>query len=207
MSISVLNTNANLSGKTVVAAENADTITGLKTFSRGAAVPFAVAAASLKVTNLDADKLDGEEGTAYHSLVNATNWATGSLAWQVWTPTWTNLSVGNGSVIARYAQVGKLVFYNISLTFGTTTSISGGVSVNYPVNATAASMITGTGVVLDSSASKFFQVLTFLVSTSSQTFLVDYGAADGSLAGITASAPFVWTTSDGIFVSGLYEAA
>ena len=38
----------------------ASTITGLLTFNRGAAVPFAVDAASLKVTNLDADLLDGQ---------------------------------------------------------------------------------------------------------------------------------------------------
>lgn len=55
MSISVLNTNANLSGKTIMAAENADTITGLKTFNRGAAAPFAVDAASTKVANLAVD--------------------------------------------------------------------------------------------------------------------------------------------------------
>jgi len=36
------------------------TISGLWTFDRGAAVPFAVDAASLKVTNLDADKVDGQ---------------------------------------------------------------------------------------------------------------------------------------------------
>jgi hypothetical protein len=40
----------------------AETITGLWTFSRGAAIPFACAAGSLMVANLDADKVDGVEG-------------------------------------------------------------------------------------------------------------------------------------------------
>ena len=43
--------------------DQAGTITGLWTFSRGAAVPFAVTAGSLKVTNLDADLVDGQHRT------------------------------------------------------------------------------------------------------------------------------------------------
>jgi hypothetical protein len=64
MAISVLNTNASLAGKTVTVNENADTITGLKTFDRGAAAaPFAVAQATAAVVpNLDADKVDGIQG-------------------------------------------------------------------------------------------------------------------------------------------------
>ena len=58
--VSVANTDSGLASKTVDLLESDQTITGLKTFSRGAAVtPFAVAAASAKVANLDADKLDG----------------------------------------------------------------------------------------------------------------------------------------------------
>lgn len=59
MSIAVLNTSANLTGKTLLAAENPDTVTGLKTFNRGAAAPFAVDAASTAVANLNADKCAG----------------------------------------------------------------------------------------------------------------------------------------------------
>jgi hypothetical protein len=42
-----------------------ETITGLWTFSRGANAPFAVAASALVVTNLDADKLDGQHAAAF----------------------------------------------------------------------------------------------------------------------------------------------
>lgn len=71
MPISVLNSDANLTGKTIVAAENADTISGLKTFDRGTSAPFAVANASAaKVTNLDADKLDGFDESAFAKLAD-----------------------------------------------------------------------------------------------------------------------------------------
>lgn len=65
MSISVLNTDAGLSGKTIVNLEDGQTVTGLKTFDRDPNPPFAVSSGSAVVTNLDADKLDGQEGSSY----------------------------------------------------------------------------------------------------------------------------------------------
>jgi len=52
------------------------TQTGLVTFDRDPDVPFAVTSGSAVVTNLDADLLDGEQGSAYH---NATNLNAGTV--------------------------------------------------------------------------------------------------------------------------------
>lgn len=76
---SVANSPADLAGKILMVADsatartvtNAFTFTGLQTFNRGAAAPFAINAASLKVSNLDADKLDGVDGAAYATLTGA----------------------------------------------------------------------------------------------------------------------------------------
>lgn len=71
--ISVLNTSSDLSGKTVVTAEGDRTITGLLTITRGTSAPFAVSnTGAAVVTNLDADKLDGQHGAYYLALSNAT---------------------------------------------------------------------------------------------------------------------------------------
>lgn len=64
MSISVLNTDATLTGKTIATLENAETVTGLKTFDRDPSAPFAVTSGSAVVANLDADKVDGYEASA-----------------------------------------------------------------------------------------------------------------------------------------------
>lgn len=61
----VLTVGTGAARKTMVDLDSAQTITGLKTFDRDPSAPFAVSASSAKVTNLDADLLDGEEGTAY----------------------------------------------------------------------------------------------------------------------------------------------
>ena len=51
-----------------------------------------------------------------------------------YTPTWTNLTVGNGTLsVARYTQIGKLVYGLVRLGFGSTTSISGNIQLTLPV--------------------------------------------------------------------------
>ena len=68
--IEVTNTDADLSGNTLVTEENAYTITGLHTFSRSTNAPFAVVSGAALVSNLDADKLDGQTGSYYIDPAN-----------------------------------------------------------------------------------------------------------------------------------------
>lgn len=64
------------SGSGTVNGASSYTQTGLITFDRDPAAPFAVSAGSAKVTNLDADFLDGETASAFH---NASNLSAGTL--------------------------------------------------------------------------------------------------------------------------------
>ena len=59
---------------------------------------------------------------------------TGTLAketgaWTSWTPTWTasgaTPSFGDGSLYAKYIQIGKTVSFNFLLSFGSTTTTTG----------------------------------------------------------------------------------
>lgn len=74
--VAVNNTDAQLSANTLLLAEIAATITALHTFDRGSSAPFAVASGAAKVSNLDADKLDGVEGSDY-ARISANNTFTG----------------------------------------------------------------------------------------------------------------------------------
>lgn len=76
MSISVLNTDAGLGGKTIITAETTQTITAAKTYDLDPNPPFVVTSGSALVTNLDADKLDGQDGSYYQ---NSTNQTSGTL--------------------------------------------------------------------------------------------------------------------------------
>jgi hypothetical protein len=45
-------------------------------------------------------------------------------AWSAWTPTWTNFTVGNGTVQSRYLQIGKTVSFELRVDFGSTTALT-----------------------------------------------------------------------------------
>jgi hypothetical protein len=62
----------------------------------------------------------------------------GGGAWTSWTPTWSNFTVGNAVVTARYTQVGKIVHARLMLVLGTTSPISGSLAFTLPVTALAA---------------------------------------------------------------------
>lgn len=65
--LQVANSAADLAGKILMVANSTTprTVSNLFTFDRSPSAPFAVTAASAKVTNLDADKLDGLDSLAF----------------------------------------------------------------------------------------------------------------------------------------------
>ncbi|MEU9946934.1 hypothetical protein [Streptomyces sp. NPDC047939] len=56
-----------------------------------------------------------------------------SLSWVPYTPTLTNVTLGNGNVVAEYCQQGDLVDVSIILNWGSTTSMSGTPAFSIPV--------------------------------------------------------------------------
>ena len=103
----VLNTNADLDGNTLLTAENDYTISGLHTFDRNAAVPFAVDAASLKVTNLDADKVDGKEAAAFPELAAANIFTGVQTIPAVATASGTTASTATGTPVTLFSALAR----------------------------------------------------------------------------------------------------
>lgn len=56
-----------------------------------------------------------------------------SLNWVSYTPTLTNITLGNGNVIAEYNQQGDEVAVSIILNFGSTTALTGVPAFSFPV--------------------------------------------------------------------------
>lgn len=136
-----------------------------------------------------------------------------SWGWVSYTPTFTNLTVGNGTLVAKYRQVGKNIEARISLVFGTTTSVSADILASLPVTAAAyagTGNITGIGVgnAYDTSATRIYPLN---VNMSSTTAVSIRPAATDLTYFYTAIAsstvPFTWATGDEIGVSFFYEAA
>ena len=134
--------------------------------------------------------------------------ATDQFPWQTWTPTYTSLTVGNGTVTARYQQIGKLVTVYYKLVFGSTTSVSAYPQISLPVTNARTNYFNGVSHIEDSGVAAYtgfcymesndrFQVLTQLVNG---TYSIGQFITGSTI-------PFTWTTNDFFIASFSYEAA
>ncbi len=147
----------------------------------------------------------GETVTA--ALMNAhvrDNFKALADAWVSYTPTYSNLSLGNGTVSAAYMQAGKLVGYRGTVTLGSTSSVTGNIRVSLPVNLVSSASyypIAGTSGLYDSSANarRWWPMLSSLGT--------EFFMADASNATANATVPWTWAVSDQFTWSCWYESA
>jgi len=139
--------------------------------------------------------------------------ATGELggAWASWTPTWTNLTVGNGTVNAKYTQIGKTVHFRMSLVFGSTTSLTNSIAISLPVSVSTdyyhdTKTKIGFAHFEDAGVANYIGVIG-VVGDDPTLLSVYYINASFSTSGISSIAPFTWSTGDQMIIQGTYEAA
>lgn len=116
-----------------------------------------------------------------------------------WTPSWTNLSIGNGTQTAEYVRVGNIVLAYISLTFGSTTSVSGNIIVSLPVNnpQEVFNIVVGNAIITDASpAGLYTGILTYQGSDVCVVRCVDSSGSYSQYIACTASVPITFTTDD-----------
>jgi hypothetical protein len=129
-------------------------------------------------------------------------------AWSSWTPTWTNVSVGNGTVSALYARASRLITFKAKLTLGSTSSVSGEIRMSLPVVAsTGFEFDNFVGRFVDADGSRHFALAQATSTNTVQLNMVN--SVGGYIVEVVTSAtqPFTWTNGDQILVSGVYEAA
>lgn len=130
-----------------------------------------------------------------------------------YTPTFTNLTVGDGTSTGAYCRVNDLVYYYGSITFGSTTAISGAVSLGLPVNLHStqigAAGPLGLLYMVDVSTGTWYvgniNANASATSVIASTWVTN--ATYASRGNLTAGIPFTWTTSDRIHWAITYRAA
>ena len=149
------------------------------------------------------------KGTGKVTIADSTNLGG---AWQTWTPTLTNMTLGNGTVTAKYIQIGKTVFFRFAFVFGSTSTMGSIPRFSLPVTAAShagslGSILLGTANAYDN-ATNNFDCVAVLNSTTDAIIRVIQASGTNSLqANITSTNPMTWTTSDELHVIGQYEAA
>lgn len=120
-----------------------------------------------------------------------------NAAWVSYAPTVASMSVGNGTLVGAYKEIGKTVYFRIFFTFGTTSAVTPGPTFSLPVAALNALSVVSAAF-FDSSASTYLPGVGVTYSTTT----VGPVATGGPL---TSTIPFTWATGDTMRLSGFYE--
>lgn len=132
-----------------------------------------------------------------------------------YTPSWTGVTVVNGTVTARYLKFGSLVFFRVHYVRGSSDSLSGAVTVSLPVTAatfSARQEIVGMCRVFfldaDVSSSNFWDGTgKFGTTTLELVELSNNASGNDDTNALASTAPFTWATNDEMMIIGWYEAA
>ncbi len=121
-----------------------------------------------------------------------------------WAPAWTNLTVGNGTYNAAKFRVQRdRVRGHLELIFGSTTSISGQVSLAAPV----ASAIThnfiqcGAGALVDASPAYLYNSGVYLASGVLSPRAMNVSGSYNGYTYITSTIPMTWATGDTLAIT------
>ena len=128
-----------------------------------------------------------------------------------YTPTFSDITLGNGTVTSYYCRVNKLVHYWGRLTFGSTTSITAtGPQISLPVNQATAmpaqQFPMGSTVYLDASAgARYIGQAAYNNAGSFRLWTLATGVSYTTQSAISSTIPMTWTTSDTISWNIEYE--
>ncbi len=132
-----------------------------------------------------------------------------------YTPTWTNLTVGNGTVTAVSATNGDLVSVVVKIVFGSTTSVSGAIKYSLPSTAHSSIYLCqfAGGLMLDS-GSYYIECQTQIFDSGTNGGIVWNNINEGATAqnfpvqsNTSSSLPWTWATSDQIVSAFTYRKA
>jgi len=135
----------------------------------------------------------------------------GAGAWSSYSATWTNITVGNGTSVTRYVQIGKTVTVYARFTLGSTSAITGNVSVSLPVTSIDYLLPTvaplGVATYHDFGSNQYFGMVTWNNATSAMSYIYSASGTYASVAATASTVPFTWGSGDSILFMFTYEAA
>lgn len=129
-------------------------------------------------------------------------------AWSTWSPSLSNMTLGNGTVTAKYQQFGKIIHFSFTFVLGSTSAMGTSPTFTLPANAASTVSRGFHAYILDAGVSRYGcfadlagtnNTIALLVATASGSFV-----AQGT---ITSGVPMTWGTSDELHCDGVFEGA
>lgn len=136
--------------------------------------------------------------------------ATGELgaAWVSYTPTFGGTTLGNGNVFGRYFTIGKTTIFQALFGLGSTSAMTGPLTVTLPITANASILEESVQVqYYDASAGFRYKGICASITTTTATISAIGTAGNYAIsAAISNVVPFTWAQTDEVRVFGTYEA-
>ena len=125
--------------------------------------------------------------------------------WSTWTPSYENITVGDGVVLANYAQIGKTVYGVFSFELGSTSTIGSSPRISMPIAIEAGSSTIGQVRITDATPAAVYRGAVNVVSGKFAIHAFNSSATYVTETEITAAIPMTWTIGDKLEFYFLYE--
>jgi len=133
------------------------------------------------------------------------------LSWKVWSPTYVDLTIGNGTVVSRYVEIGGFVVARFEWIWGSTsvwTSTAATITLPVAIHASGYTDTDPIGVASFRDAGTLsYPGWAELDSGKVALRVQNASGTYTSMVGVSATVPFTWTTSDILSFTVVYEAA
>jgi hypothetical protein len=131
-------------------------------------------------------------------------------AWTDWSPSYANLTVGDGTVVARYTQIGKTIVADFTFTLGSTSAVGTGPTVSLPVNANTSNYtlglnLVGTALMGGVTATPRTGMVRLATGQVMEPFAQTSSGTYTQIVGVTAAVPLTWATGDVLYMRAIYE--
>ena len=186
---------------TEVIKKESGTVT-LTNVTAGAAVVLGTTSAPIANNLVFADGKGIDFSSASGSASGSSSAVLDDYEEGTWTPTFVGFTPGNGSVSGYYKKIGSQVFVSAKLQYGSTSSMTGNISIsNLPFTAATDITFTGTGLA-NYPGVDTYQIRCTLASGST-TLLLNLNQSASRY--VSSSSPSSFTTSSTISLQCAYH--
>ena len=145
-------------------------------------------------------------------MYDGSAWITiGTGKWISYTPTLTNITLGNGTLSALYIRIGRFAMVKFVFTLGSTSAIAANPTFSLPLTGatTGTTSLTpyGFGYFGDTGVNNYFGMVGLDTTTTARFWGWNAAGTIIQLAEVNATAPFTWGNTDVLAGNIFYEVA
>lgn len=127
--------------------------------------------------------------------------------WPVWfnyTCTTAGLTMGNGTLVAKYKISNKITTVAVNFTLGSTSAVTGNVTFSVPISSVTSSMLSAW---LQDAGTNTYGGLITIYSTTATAYAINTAGTYMAVATLSSTVPFTWAIGDFISFIASYDMA